>query len=435
MPTVAEHTAKQTVAKQAVAGPKSGQAGNKGSEAGYGWVIVAVLAVTETTSWGVLYYGFSVMLTPMESGLGWSRVALSGAFSVCLATQGLAAVFVGRWLDHHSPRSLMTLGSIAATGLVLAWSTITSLLWFYVLWAVTGVVMATLLYEAAFTVITKWFTVHRRAALTTMTLVAGLASTIFLPLENRLIEAFGWRQALVAMAVILGTITIPLHALFLRPSPQAAVATRSVAEQDPASGANADHSTPAALCAASFWFLAAAYVLHSFAVSALALHQIAILSERGYSAAFAAGATGLLGAMQLPGRLLFAPLQRFLPRRVVTGLVFLLLFAGLVVLASAHSNAGVWTFVVLYGAARGMSTLLRATLVGDLFGAANYGAIAGVLALCTTAALAIGPVAAGLLYRSLGGYDDVLWVLVSVAGVATLCAASVEHWPLRAANC
>jgi len=52
----------------------------------YGWVIVAALSITETISWGILYYGFPVMLRPMEADLGFSRVEITGALSLGLAT-------------------------------------------------------------------------------------------------------------------------------------------------------------------------------------------------------------------------------------------------------------------------------------------------------------------------------------------------------------
>jgi sugar phosphate permease len=78
----------------------------------YGWTIVAVFAVTETVSWGVLYYAFAVFQVPMQRDLGWSKAELTGAYSLALATSALAAFPVGRWLDRHSPRSLMTLGSL-----------------------------------------------------------------------------------------------------------------------------------------------------------------------------------------------------------------------------------------------------------------------------------------------------------------------------------
>jgi MFS family permease len=186
-------------------------------------------------------------------------------------------------------------------------------------------------------------------------------------------------------------------------------------------------STGAALRTRAFWYLAAAMVASSFVASALAVHQVAYLTERGYSPAFAAGLTGTLGAMQVPGRLLFAPLLRWLPRPVVTTITFAALGAGLMVLALGTGTASVWVFAVVYGMGRGMTTLLRATLVGDLFGARHYGSIAGVLAFCATAATALGPVFAGVLYDAVGGYRAVIWVLIGVAAVAAAAASQVER--------
>ena len=93
----------------------------------------------------------------------------------------------------------MTAGSIAGVLLVLAWSRIEGLVAFYALWIALGLVMAAVLYEPAFTVLAKHFPApaERRRAMTAMTLVAALASFIFLPLTQALIDAHGWRDALV----------------------------------------------------------------------------------------------------------------------------------------------------------------------------------------------------------------------------------------------
>src|ERR687885_1395927 len=88
----------------------------------YGWVLVGALGVTETISWGVLYYAFSVFVTPMETDLGWSRGQTTGAFSLALVLSGIGAIPVGRWLDRHGARLLMTVGSRIGTLLVLAWA-------------------------------------------------------------------------------------------------------------------------------------------------------------------------------------------------------------------------------------------------------------------------------------------------------------------------
>ena len=182
----------------------------------YGWVLVVALGVTETISWGVLYYAFSVFLAPMEADLGWSRGETTGAFSLALVLSGVASIPVGRWLDRHGPRLLMTVGSCIGTLLVLAWAAADNLLVFYVIWAAIGLVMATVLYEPAFAVMAVWFDRKRARALTAMTLIAGFSSTVFLPLAGWLAQVQGWRAALLSLALILAVGTIPAHALLLR---------------------------------------------------------------------------------------------------------------------------------------------------------------------------------------------------------------------------
>src|SRR5215217_7252330 len=186
----------------------------------YGWVVVGTLATTETISWGILYYAFSAFLVPMQRELGWSTAALTGAYSLALLVSGLAAVPVGRWVDRHGPRLLMTLGSIGGALLLLVWARVESQPVFYLLWLAMGVVMAATLYEPAFTVVATWFRRLRSRALLLLTFVAGFASTIFLPVATSLIERSGWRQALIILAVILAGTTIPAHALILRRRPE-----------------------------------------------------------------------------------------------------------------------------------------------------------------------------------------------------------------------
>jgi len=102
----------------------------------------------------------------------------------------------------------MSLGSALAAVLVFAWSRISSVLELYLVFAGLGVAMALVLYEPAFIVVTKWFNVRRRAALTTLTLIAAFASFIFSPLTQSLQEAHGWRHALAVLALVLAVVTL-----------------------------------------------------------------------------------------------------------------------------------------------------------------------------------------------------------------------------------
>jgi MFS family permease len=383
-----------------------------------GWGIVGALSVTETVSWGILYYAFAVFLIPMQRELGLSIAELTGALSLALLVSALAGIAVGRHLDRHSPRGLMTAGSIAGVLLVLAWSRVDGLAAFYALWFAIGLVMAAVLYEPAFTVLAKWFPIadERRRAMTALTLVAALASFIFLPLTQALIDAHGWRDALVILAVILGVFTIPLHAVVLRRAPAITAAAPSVARSVKAGDA---------LRSVPFWLLSAAFFVGTMTGIAMTVHAIPFLLERGHGAGFAAFAVGLVGVSQIPGRVFFAVIDRRLPSRLAIPAVFVLIGAGIAVIVSVEATAAVVAGLVLLGMGNGMATLARATAVADLYGGEAYGTIAGVAAAATTAARAAGPVAAAV-YAAALGYAALLWTLVALAVIAAAFAYRAE---------
>jgi MFS family permease len=383
----------------------------------YGWLVVAALCVTETVTWGIIYYGYPVFLRPMEEALGASRVAVTGAFSLGLAVSAFAAMPVGRWLDRRGPRGLMTAGSCLGATLCLAWARVESLPGLYAVWFGMGLAMATTLYEPAFAAVVSWFSTRGRdRALLTLTLAGGLASTIFMPLEAWLLARLGWRAAITVLAVVLGALTIPLHALVLRRPP---------AEPGPAPGAagrpGAASLTPGAAARTSvFWVLAVAFVVVNFATVSVTVHLIPYLVDRGYAPAVAAMMVGWMGAMQLPGRLFFVPVAARLGPRWATAAVFGAQAAALAQLPLVRALPTLVPSVMMLGAANGMSTLARASSIAEIFGPRHYGAIAGAMALGSNGARAVGPVGASLLAVALGSYERLFWALAAALAIVSL---------------
>jgi MFS family permease len=68
--------------------------------------------------------------------------------------------------------------------------------------------MAAVLYEPAFVIIVTWFGDHaeRTRALLALTVVAGFASAIYVPLAGWLVQTYGWREALLVLAALLATV-------------------------------------------------------------------------------------------------------------------------------------------------------------------------------------------------------------------------------------
>jgi MFS family permease len=393
----------------------------------YGWVMLGAVSLTEIVSWGILYYAFTVFVAPMQAELGWSRVAITGAYSLALLCAGLAAVPVGRWLDRHGPRALMTSGSVLGSLLLVAWSQVADRWVFYLIMAGIGTTTAAVLYEPAFVIVATWFHRRRGRALGVLTFFGAWASVIFIPLSGWLVETLGWRAALLTLAGILAVITIMPHALLLRRRPadlgllpDGAPAQRFAEAQAP----TAERSVPArmALREAGFWWLTFAFAVSSFATVALTVHLIPYLVEQGHTPAFAATIAGLFGLMSLAGRLIIGPLGERYPRRWVTAGLMGMQLAGLAVLAVAPTTAGALIYVVLFGAGSGTLTIMRAALVAERYGPAHYGSINGVLSLALTGARTLAPIGAGALAAWFGGYPLVLWSLVglSAAGIVAL---------------
>jgi MFS family permease len=383
--------------------------------------LVGALAVTQTIGYGTLYYAFAVLLTPLAADLGTSTTAVTGAFTCSVIAGAVLAVPVGRRLDRHGGRALMTAGSLAGALLLVAWSGVQNVWQLYAVQIAIGAAAAASLYEAAFAVIVSWTDPGRRSgALLAVTVVAGFASTIFLPLTGWLVAAHGWRAALLALAAIQAA-TVPLHAAVVRrpaKDPVAAVAGRRAA--GPGEVAEAGRGpVRAALADRRFWLLAAGFTAHTAAVSTVTVHLVAALIRWGHPAAFAATIAGLLGVLSVAGRLLTTGLHRRFRTAPVTAAVFAVQAAAAAALpVVGASAAGAVAAVTAFGLGFGVATLARPLLLAERYGTDRYATLAGVLVVPVTLAKAAAPLLAAALLAGAGSYTAVL------AAVAVCCAVA-----------
>ncbi|HEY2671677.1 MAG TPA: MFS transporter, partial [Rugosimonospora sp.] len=290
--------------------------GDRDAAPGYGWIIVAALAATQTVGYGVLYYAYAVFLTSMAAALHTGTTVVAGALTCSVLASAAAAVPVGRWLDRHGGRALMTGGSIAATLLVLAWSQLHSIVALYLVWTGIGLASACVLYEAAFAVVITWFRQHRARALLALTVVAGFASSIFLPLTGHLVDRYGWRAAILLLAAVHGMVTIPGHLLIRHPPPTTPTLHARAMDHD------RRRVVATAVHDPGYWALAAAFLASAAAIAVLAVHLVAYLTELGHNPGFAATIAGLLGILSVTGRLATTATTRRLSPGTVTAIVF-----------------------------------------------------------------------------------------------------------------
>jgi MFS family permease len=381
--------------------------------------VLAALCTTEIVSWGVLYYAFPVALSSITADTGWSATATTAAFSGGLVVSALVGIPVGRWLDRAGPRQVMTSGSLLAAPSAVAIGLAPDLAWFVLAWLVAGVAMSAVFYQAAFAALTRWYGSGRVRALTTLTLVAGLASTIFAPLTSLLLEHLGWRSTYLVLAGVLAVVTIPLHALALSPP-----WTPAPEHDAPRGGGPA--SVRSIVRSPGFLLLSATLTVTAFGLYAAGLTLIPLLTGRGMSAPLAATTLGLLGAGQLLGRLGYAPLTaRTTPASRTVAIVAASALALALLAAVPGPGPLLIALAVVTGAVRGAGTLLQATVVADRWGSARYGALSGWFSAPITLAAALAPWGGTALAEALGSYPAMLWLL---AGVVAVAAAVSARW-------
>jgi MFS family permease len=384
--------------------------------------VLAVLCGTEIVSWGVLYYAFPVLAPAMVADTGWSIGTVTAAFSLGLIVAALAGIPAGRWLDRFGPRRVMTAGSVIAVPAVVGIATAPTVAWFFAAWSVAGLAMAGVLYPPAFATLTRWWGPRRVTALTALTLLAGLASTIFAPVTAALLAQLGWRQSYLVLAGVLAVVTVPAHLFGLRgpwPAP------------DPADRpGKAGHTPTAIVRSRPFLTLVPAIALGTFAAFAVVVNQVPLLIERGLSTATAAWALGLGGLGQVLGRLGYTSLTRHAGVRMRSVLVLGALAATTTLLALLPGPAvALIAAAMLAGSARGVFTLLQATAVSDRWGAAHYGRLSGLLLAPATVATALAPWAGAALSEVLGGYPAVFVLLAALAAVAAVLAVGTVPRP------
>ena len=373
--------------------------------------VLVVLCATEIVSWGVLYYAFPVLAPAISADRGWPVSTITAAFSAGLVTSALVGIWSGRLLDRIGPRPVMTVGSLSAVPAVVGIALAPSLPLFFAAWVLAGFAMAGTLYPPAFAALTRWWGPRRVRALTVLTLVAGLASTIFAPLTAALLDPLGWRNTYLVLAVVLAVVTIPAHALGLRGRWPEPLDTTSVAGRAPRE----------IVRSRAFVLLVPAVALGTFSAFAVVVNQVPLLLERGLSTSTAAWALGLGGVGQVCGRLFYGRLDRALSVRARGVTILGLSALATALLAVVPGPTGLLIAVaMLAGAARGIFTLLQATAISDRWGAAHYGRLNGLLSAPSMVATAVAPWAGAALAATLGGYTAVFWLL---AGVAALAAA------------
>jgi hypothetical protein len=271
----------------------------------------------------------------------------------------------------------MALGTVLVSLGLFALSQVRSEAAYLIVWAFLGVGMRLCLYDAAFAALVQVAPSRGRKAISYLTLFGAFASSVFWLIGHLLNERLGWRQTLVAFALINLAVCLPLHRFGLarRESDRSGgsiVAPVASPDGPPLEG------TTRTIAIALFALIMS---LNGFVFGVISVQLVPVLEAAGLATAAAVWVASLKGVAQFGGRvveILFARnLSAITVGRIATGI---LPAALVLLLTGTNSLPLVVAFTLIMGASQGVITIVRGAVPLALFGAKGYGAVLGLIA-------------------------------------------------------
>lgn len=358
---------------------------------------------------------FSVFLLPLQEAFGWNRAEVTGIYGVAALATGFAGPVAGYLFDRLGPRSLYLAGASALVVAYAGAANATELWQFYLTLGVcVGFASACLGNVAQTPLIGLWFAGRVGVVIGVIGGATGLGTLLFAPIAQILIDSYGYRVALAAMAAVALMLAVPLLTL-----PWSRIAAgRHGHGLEPVT---VEWTLLRAAREPVLWAMFAVYFLTAAAVSVIQPQMVAYMVESGYAPLTAATAIGFAGLAASLGMVLFGWLADQIGRRLALTLSYAATAIGLVVLALMAVWPSPWlliAYVPTFGLSLGSRGPLIASLAQRLYAGSALGRVLGFLVIGLGTGYAFGSWVGGALHDHFGDYQAnflLAWVLIGLA--------------------
>jgi MFS family permease len=406
----------------------------------YGWWMVWAGFGVQLMTGGLLNQSYGAYVVLLREDFGWSKTALSGAFSLQQIESGILGPLQGWIVDRFGPRAVLRVGVFVLGCAFIALSQVQSLASFYVVFLVLAMGSSLAGMFPLSTAIVNWFEKKRARALSTMFLGFAVGGML-VPGVAFLLENIGWRSTAFASGVLVIAAGLPLAQVFRRRPEEYGEVVDGIRAPATDTGSDVDGVDPSrdftvreALRTPAFWFISVGHASALLVVAAVSVHAISHLKEGlDYSVAAASLAVTLMTAFQVVGMVVGGAIGDRFDKRLIAFVCMGAHMAALLLVAYAVAVPMVVAFAVLHGLAWGIRGPMMQAIRADYFGRTSYGLIMGFSSMIVMLGTITGPLVAGALADITGSYEAGFTVLACLAGlgsVSFLLATKPER-PLR----
>ena len=393
----------------------------------YGWRLVGIAAIAYMLTMGATYSALGLFIIPVSQDFGLSRAEMNNALILMNLGGAALSPFIGRMLDRHSPRAIMTIGAIlfGISFLILGVSNSVPLDALVIgLPLAAAVPMAGTLTMSV--LLARWFTVHRGRAMVLSALGMSVGSIVMTPVIGWLLENEGWRTTLMIVGVFCTVVLLGLATL-IRERPGAddvepgATPEALARLQTVMAASGKPLSLGEILRMPNFWTICLSSSLAMGIAQSLSITLVPLAIDQGLSMIEATTLMSITGASAIAGILGLSAIADKVERSVLLTAFYVLgavLNAGLLFSEGFVMLAGC---AVMLGVAAGAMGPMFYALVADQFGTASFGTVRGLMAPFLAVCGAILVRFAGEVFDQHGSYS----VLFTFYIFAELAAAAV----------
>ena len=401
----------------------------------YAWIVAGLTFLVLLATAGIRSAP-GILIVPFEQEFGWSRATISMAISVNLLLYGLTGPFAAALLDRLGVRgtvvlALVLLGTgVSLTTLMTApWQLV--LLWGVVIGGGTGMTALAL----GATVVNRWFSERRGLVMGVLTASTATGQLLFLPLMAAIVEHYGWRLAVLGIAIV-ALLVVPLVALLMRDRP-ADVGLAPYGDDGPVQKVARSKANPAGVAlralgrglrSGDFWLLALSFFVCGLSTNGLiGTHLIPACIDHGIPEVRAAGLLAAMGVLDLAGTTLSGWLSDRFDNRYLLFWYYGLRGLSLIYLPYAFdlSIYGLPLFALFYGLDWIATVPPTVRLAANAFGKENVGVMFGWIAAAHQIGAATAALGAGVIRTDTGSYLAAFVIAGAMCVVAALMSLAV----------
>ncbi len=365
-------------------------------------------------------YSFGVFLDPIMDDLGSSRSATSALYVIASSTFYFLGPATGSISDRLGPRALVGFGALAMGGGLAATAFVADISTAYLTYGLGVGIGAACVYIPTFAVLGGWFDRSRTRALTMAAAGTGLGMLVLPPLCALIIAHFGWRAAIMALAVTSSTV-LAVAAALVRAPPQRA-------------GTTEGRSLRTILRSRAFALIYISWIVGTAALFIPLIFLPAFAATQGVDPVAASWLISIVGGASVLGRggIGYAVAQgRALPLYKIS---ILAMAASYWIWLLLPTFAWLLIFASVLGIAYGVRIALVAPVLIELFGADRLGGLLGSFFTATGVASLIGPMVANFAADYWGNDTASIVIAIALGALAYLLVLPLREMGERSSQ-